>query len=234
MRLDDLLADLHLALSGGKVAIRWLDLLGVDQGLSVETHLRRLAALGFQLLRVVKIEAHPVQRHHPVGPSAHEHVRQRVEEGLPARHVLAPQVLGKVRRPHHHALQPRLPRLCNVLCPQDPHRRLNHGPHPNLLRDPHVVHRLDRVVHLLRPLHLGQHDGTGHRRADDLQVLAVPLCVGPVEPHNHLLVRTKPRPHRRRRRLPCHRLGVWGDGVLQIDRYDVGADALALLQRLGV
>ena len=55
------------------------DLFGVDERLAVKSHVDSLVQLGFELIRVVKVEAYSIEGHETMSTCAHEHVRERVD-----------------------------------------------------------------------------------------------------------------------------------------------------------
>ena len=55
------------------------NLFGVDERLAVESHVNSLVQLGFELIRVVKVEAYSIEGHETMSTCAHEHVGERVD-----------------------------------------------------------------------------------------------------------------------------------------------------------
>src|SRR5690606_38782719 len=79
--------------------------------------------------------------------------------------------------------------------------------------------------------HLGDDDGVGPGLGDGPQVVVVPGRADPVGPDRQLLRPVLARVHRCADPVPGLRLGVGGDGVLEVEDQRVGGDRLGLLQR---
>ena len=194
-----------------------LDLAGVDQRLAVEAQLAALPALGEEAVGVLHVVVDAVEDRDAGGPGGQQRQRQRGQQRRAAGHVLGVQLLDEVVGAHHEHGEPvggggdlaasKIASGVSTIA----HSLVCSGA-------PAVSMRGDQRADLVGAVDLGHDDRRRARPgARGGEVVVVPLGADAVDPDGDLAPAVLAGADGRAGGLAGGRLGVGGDGVLEVE-----------------